>query len=63
MDLELLDRTLAEHGEPAYRARQVWAWAARGVPGYDAMTDLPRSLRDALERAVPFSTLAVEHQA
>ena len=31
MDLALLERTLAESGEPAYRARQVWEWSARGV--------------------------------
>ena len=42
MDLELLDRTLAEHGEPAYRARQVWAWAARGVPGEASSSPLWR---------------------
>ena len=29
MDLELLRQTLADHGEPAYRAKQVWAWTAR----------------------------------
>ena len=33
--------TLAELGEPAFRARQVWEWAARGAAGYDEMTDLP----------------------
>ena len=31
MDLELLERTLADAGEPAFRARQVWEWAARGA--------------------------------
>ncbi len=35
MDLELLDRTLAAHGEPRFRARQVWEWTARGVAGYE----------------------------
>jgi 23S rRNA (adenine2503-C2)-methyltransferase len=60
MDLELLEKTLA--GGPAYRAGQVWDWAARGATGYDAMTNLPRALREELEAAVPFSTLAVETQ-
>ena len=59
MDLALLDRSLAERGEPAYRARQIWAWAARGVGSYDEMTSLPKSLRTALGEAVPFSTLEV----
>src|SRR5581483_8070733 len=60
MDLRLLEATLAELGQPAFRGRQVWAWAARGAAGYAAMTDLPRGLRVELERRVPFSTLAVE---
>ena len=57
MDLALLQRTLAESGEPAYRARQVWEWTARGVSSYDEMTTLPKALRAGLEEVVPFSTL------
>jgi 23S rRNA (adenine2503-C2)-methyltransferase len=60
MDLVLLEETLRERGEPAFRARQVWEWTARGAPGYDAMTNLPRTLRAELEPVVPFSTLSVE---
>jgi 23S rRNA (adenine2503-C2)-methyltransferase len=60
VDLTLLDETLRERGEPAFRARQVWEWTARGAAGYDAMTNLPRTLREELADAVPFSTLAVE---
>ena len=63
MDLELLDRTLAARGAPAYRARQVWEWAARGASGYEAMTNVPARLRAALAAEVPFSTLAVEQEA
>jgi 23S rRNA (adenine2503-C2)-methyltransferase len=63
MDLALLDDVLNEAGEPAYRARQVWAWAARGADGYDEMTDLPARLRERLAGAVPFSTLTVEREA
>ena len=63
MDLTLLEQTLAARGEPAFRARQVWEWAARGVAGYDEMTNLPRALRDELADAVPFSTLSVETEA
>ena len=48
MDLELLQRTLDEAGEPAFRARQVWRWAANGAHGYDEMTDLPAALRAKL---------------
>ena len=63
MDLDLLEQTLADRGQPAFRARQVWEWAARGVAGYAEMTNLPRTLRDELGESVPFSTLALEHEA
>lgn len=63
MDLELLERTLAAAGEPPYRARQVWEWAARGAAGYAAMTNVSGALRAQLKDTVPFSTLAVEEQA
>ena len=57
MNLELLDETLA--GEPAYRARQVWEWTARGARSYDEMTNVPARLRAALAERVPFSSLEV----
>jgi 23S rRNA (adenine2503-C2)-methyltransferase len=63
VDRALLAERLDARGEPAYRAHQVWAWAARGAGGYAAMTNLPRALRDDLARDVPFSTLEVVHQA
>ncbi len=63
MDLDRLAAALAERGEPAYRARQVWAWAARGAGGYAEMTDLPAALRPALDAAAPFSTLRLEREA
>ena len=57
MNLELLEQTLA--GEPPYRARQVWEWTARGAESYAEMTNIPASLRGALEQRVPFSSLEV----
>jgi 23S rRNA (adenine2503-C2)-methyltransferase len=62
VDLVLLDRTLAQRGEPAYRARQVWEWTARGASSYDEMTTLAKRLRAALAADVPFSTLDVVAQ-
>jgi 23S rRNA (adenine2503-C2)-methyltransferase len=62
VDLALLERTLAERGEPGYRSRQVWEWAARGAPSYDAMTTLPKTLRATLASEVPLSTLEVVEQ-
>ena len=61
MDLRALDQELQD--EPAYRARQIWDWAARGVSGYGEMTNVPASLRARLEDAVPFSTLEVMEEA
>ena len=41
MDLELLEATLRERGEPAYRFAQVWDWAAGGAAGYDRVEGKP----------------------
>src|SRR4029077_4204550 len=60
MDLRLLEETLRERGEPAFRARQVWEWTARGASDYGGMTNPPLALREELASAVPFSTLTVE---
>jgi 23S rRNA (adenine2503-C2)-methyltransferase len=62
VDVGLLESTLLELDQPAYRAGQVWSWAARGAAGYEAMTDLPKALREELAARVPFSTLTVEVQ-
>ena len=50
-------------GEPAYRGKQVWEWVARGVSGYEEMTNLPAGLRGRLEADLPLSTLAVRAEA
>jgi 23S rRNA (adenine2503-C2)-methyltransferase len=63
MDLQLLDETLAAHGQPRFRARQVWAWAARGVGGFHEMTDLPAALRERLADELPFSSLTLREEA
>jgi 23S rRNA (adenine2503-C2)-methyltransferase len=62
VDLKHLEERVKELGEPAYRARQVWEWTARGAGGYEEMTNLPRALRDALAGEVPFSTLSAENE-
>jgi 23S rRNA (adenine2503-C2)-methyltransferase len=63
MDLELLSERLDAAREPRFRAKQVWAWTARGAGGYDEMTDLPAALRTQLADEVPFSSLTLEHEA
>ncbi len=63
MDLALLDEQLAAEGEPRFRSRQVWEWAARGASSYDEMTNLPAELRRRLADSVPFSSLRVVRTA
>jgi 23S rRNA (adenine2503-C2)-methyltransferase len=63
VDLELLERTLAEAGEPGFRARQAWRWTAGGAAGYEEMTDLPAPLRERLQAEVPFTTLQLLNEA
>src|ERR671919_757074 len=63
MDLQLLSERLGARGEPGFRARQVWEWAARGASSYEEMTNLPRDLRAALSGEVPYSTLRPVREA
>jgi 23S rRNA (adenine2503-C2)-methyltransferase len=63
VDRPLLQKTLTEAGEPAYRASQVWEWAARGARGYAEMTNLPAALRARLAEVVPLSTLELRAEA
>ncbi len=62
MDLELLDQTLSASGQPAFRARQIWRWTAKGVSGYEHMTNLPQPLREWLDENVPFCSLTLREQ-
>ena len=62
MDLQLLEKTLKAREEPPFRVRQVWSWIARGADSYEEMTDLPASLRSALARELPFSSLTLRRE-
>jgi 23S rRNA (adenine2503-C2)-methyltransferase len=63
MDLLQLEQRLAARGEPGFRARQVWEWAARGAGSYGVMTNLPRELRERLSEELPFSSLRLVREA
>jgi 23S rRNA (adenine2503-C2)-methyltransferase len=63
MDLQLLDQTLAANGQPPFRASQIWAWVAKGVHGYEQMTNLPGALRETLARELPFSSLTLSEES
>lgn len=46
-----LEREMVKRGLPAFRGRQIFRWMyARGSASFEAMTDLPRKLRDQLAR-------------
>jgi 23S rRNA (adenine2503-C2)-methyltransferase len=63
VDRALLARALAEAGQPAYRATQIWEWVAGGARGYEEMTNLPKELRERLSAEVPLSTLVLKAEA
>jgi 23S rRNA (adenine2503-C2)-methyltransferase len=62
IDPDVIAATLAELGEPAYRARQVYEALTRGlVSDFSAVTTLPLSLREELARRLaPLSLSEVE---
>ena len=50
-----LAAVLKELGQPAFRAKQVFAWLHKGVRSYDEMTNLPKALRDTLAETYPIN--------
>jgi 23S rRNA (adenine2503-C2)-methyltransferase len=53
-------RRMREWGEPAFRADQVQGWVFRRLArDYDAMTNVPRSLRDRMREAMPVRSTAI----
>src|SRR5216683_4333080 len=58
---EELHRVVSKLGEPAYRARQIFAAVhARRVRSFEEMTDLPKELRATLSEQVVVATLKLE---
>ena len=53
MTLEELSSVLKELNQPAFRAKQVFTWLHKGVTSCGEMTNLPQSLRDALDERYP----------
>src|SRR6202165_6021818 len=52
-----LEAWLVTNDVPVYRGRQIWGWMARGAASFDAMLDLPKALRVALERDFRITSL------
>lgn len=49
MTLAELQDAFAALGEPKFRAKQVFAWLHRGAVSFEAMTNLSKTLREALD--------------
>ena len=61
LSLDALTDLLASWGEPRFRAKQVWAWLYDNrIASFEAMTNLPKSLRDRLAAEVTLGSLALE---
>lgn len=59
--LQDLETRFQEWGEPRFRAKQVYEWLwAKAAPGWDAMTNVPKSLREKLSAEFSFFTLFEE---
>jgi 23S rRNA (adenine2503-C2)-methyltransferase len=61
LDLAGLSALVARLGEPPYRARQIFDWLHhKGAASLEAMTNLPRALRDRLAAETRLATLAID---
>jgi 23S rRNA (adenine2503-C2)-methyltransferase len=59
LTLDELTTWMSEHGQPAYRAKQVYAFAYQQlVASYDEMTNLPSALRTQLATDLPMSSMS-----
>jgi len=52
-----LEQWLVDHGAPTYRRKQIWDWLARGATTFEAMVDVPKALRGALDTAFRATSL------
>lgn len=53
MTLPEMTACFKEMGQPAFRAKQVYSWLHKGVRSYEEMTNIPQSLRAALQQEYP----------
>lgn len=61
-DLSLtgIETLLVDWGEPAYRAKQIYNWLyEQRVADIDAMSNLPKKLRERLQQASTLGTLDI----
>ena len=53
MTIPEIGEIFKELGQPAFRAKQVFAWLHKGVTDYEQMSNLPQSLRSLLAEQYP----------
>lgn len=56
MTVPEIAQVLRQIGQPSFRAKQIFSWLHKGVRDYDAMTNLPLSLRQTLAQSYPLYT-------
>ncbi len=57
-----LGALLSELGEPSFRKKQVFSWLHQGAGSFDAMTNLPKQLRQKLEERCYITNPVVERK-
>ena len=57
-----LEKYIKSLGEPAFRAKQIYAWLSRGVMTFDCMTDISKSLREKLRENCTLATLEMRRR-
>ena len=55
MTISEIGEVLKALGQPAFRSKQVFSWLHKGVRSYGEMTNLPQTLRSALEAQYPIN--------
>ena len=55
MTITELAGVMKELGQPSFRGKQVYTWLHSGVRSYDEMTNIPKTLRDALAEKYPLN--------
>ena len=53
MTVAEIGQILKDLGQPAFRAKQIFSWLHKGVRSYEEMTNLPKALREILEKEYP----------
>lgn len=63
MTVEELSALMREHGQPAFRAGQIFSWLhSAGVTSFDEMTNIPKNFREVLKNECYIATVTVERR-